>query len=88
MEEPPRVERILSSRGISLSDASTILRSFLSTLDDNHGFSQDARTATRADRDHDSANDDSAPRKSRPTKEETILEQLDSLWDDAKRQLG
>ena len=37
MEEPPKIERILSSRGVSLSDAASLLESFLSNIDQYHG---------------------------------------------------
>lgn len=37
MEEPPKIERILSSRGVSLSDAASLLKSFLSNIDQYHG---------------------------------------------------
>lgn len=39
MEEPPKVERIVSSKGVSIADAASLLRSFLSKIDqydDNH----------------------------------------------------
>ena len=37
MEEPPKVERLLSSRGISLSNAANILKSYVSIIDEHHG---------------------------------------------------
>ena len=37
MEEPPKVERLLSSRGISLSNAASILKSYVSIIDQHHG---------------------------------------------------
>ena len=41
MEEPPKIERILSSRGVSLSDAASLLKSFLSNIDQYHGRHDD-----------------------------------------------
>ena len=41
MEEPPKVERIVSSRGVSIADAASMLKSFLSKIDqydDNHQY--------------------------------------------------
>jgi hypothetical protein len=41
MEEPPKVERIVSSRGVSIADAASMLKSFLSKIDqydDNHHY--------------------------------------------------
>ena len=35
MEEPPKIERLISSRGITLSDASNILKSYVAIID--HG---------------------------------------------------
>ena len=75
MEEPPRIDRILSSRGISLSDTATILQSFLSTLDNNHGVKDDTVTTAKSP-----TKSTDTPRKSRnEIEEEAILKQFDLL---------
>ena len=83
MEEPPRIEKVTSSRGISLSDTATILQSFIDTLDNDHGTSsQDdslkipAVTAVS----ENSADKMNTPRKTRQeAEEESILRQFDLL---------
>lgn len=37
MEEPPRIDRIISSQGVSLVDAASLLKSFLLDIDQYHG---------------------------------------------------
>ena len=37
MEESPKIERLISSHGITLSDAANILKSYLTIIDDHHG---------------------------------------------------
>jgi hypothetical protein len=37
MEEPPKVERIVSSKGVSIADAASLLKSFLSKIDQYDG---------------------------------------------------
>ena len=86
MEEPPRIEKITSSRGISLSDTATILHSFIETLDqDSSALSREdtakpipAETAAAAAA--GSTNNWNTPRKTREQiEEETILKQFDLL---------
>ena len=36
MEEPPKIERIVSSQGVSLSDTATILKAYLANIDQHH----------------------------------------------------
>ena len=88
MEEPPRIEKITSSRGISLSDTATILHSFIETLDqDSSALSREdtakpvpAENATAAAAVAGSTNNWNTPRKTREQiEEETILKQFDLL---------
>ena len=80
MEEPPRIEKITSSRGISLSDTATILQSFINTLDNDHGrSSQDGsfKISAASESTPDKMN---TPRKTRQEiEEESILRQFDLL---------
>ncbi|KAL3803126.1 hypothetical protein HJC23_003401 [Cyclotella cryptica] len=79
MEEPPRIEHIVSSRGISISDTASILQAFLATLDNNHVAPQDRGEAMNvtSSNDHNNWN---TPRKSRQEKEEeSILKQFDLI---------
>ena len=53
MEEPPKVERIISSRGVSIDNAASLLKLFLSKIDqydDSHDegddFFQESRKAS------------------------------------------
>ena len=48
MEEPPKVERLLSSRGISLSNAANILKSYVSIIDQHHGPIVDPSSSSSA----------------------------------------
>lgn len=86
MEEPPRIEKVTSSRGISLSDAGSILQSFIDTLDNDHDGttsshhdnppSTPAVTATSST----ANNANTTPRKTRQEiEEEAILKQFDLL---------
>lgn len=79
MEEPPRIEHIVSSRGISISDTAAILQAFLATLDNQHFASQDHAEAEKMTTASDS-NSWNTPRKSRQeTEEESILKQFDLI---------
>jgi hypothetical protein len=84
MEEPPRIEKVTSSRGVSLSDTATILQSFIDTLDNDHGTpSHDGTTKTSAvaaAAANGSAGKCNTPRKTRQElEEESILKQFDLL---------
>ena len=65
MEEPPRIERILSSRGLPLADAAAILRTYVSNIDQYH-FHHDGVSSVNDDSDELTAK----PRKDRTTSEE------------------
>lgn len=84
MEEPPRIEKVTSSRGVSLSDTATILQSFIDTLDNDHGTSSHDGTtktsAAAAAAANGSAGKYNTPRKTRQElEEESILKQFDLL---------
>jgi len=86
MEEPPRIEKIASSRGVSLSDTATILQSFIETLDQDHSASSQEDAAKPAAAEAatvaaaGSTNKWNTPRKTREQiEEETILKQFDLL---------
>lgn len=79
MEEPLRIEHILSSRGISISDTAAILQAFLATLDNHHFASKNNGEAEKATVASDS-NSWNKPRKSRQEmEEESILKQFDLI---------
>jgi hypothetical protein len=79
MEEPPRIEHIVSSRGISISDTAAILQAFLATLDNHHFAPQDHAEAEKTTTASDS-NSWNTPRKSRQEmEEESILKQFDLI---------
>lgn len=42
MEEPPKIERIITTRGISLLDTATILKAYMSDIDRYHHHTTDA----------------------------------------------
>jgi hypothetical protein len=84
MEEPPRIENVTSSRGASLSDAGSILDSFINTLDSQgQGASQpiDAKPSTPAKAAAGTSSTAAVtPRKTRAElEEESILKQFDLL---------
>jgi hypothetical protein len=84
MEEPPRIEKVTSSRGVSLADAGSILDSFINTLDSQgHGASQaiDASPSTPTKAEAATSTTAAAtPRKSyAELEEESILKQFDLL---------
>ena len=90
MEEPPKIERIISSRAVSLADASSILNSYVSDLDRYHQHASQQWDGTYDDDDHDGKgdgdggeNDDAnatpARRSRREREEETLLAQMDQL---------
>lgn len=84
MEEPPRIEKVTSSRGISLSDAGSILQSFIDTLDNDHDGTtsshHDKPSSTPAVTATSSTNANTTPRKTRQEiEEEAILKQFDLL---------
>ncbi|KAL7468628.1 hypothetical protein ACHAXS_008869 [Conticribra weissflogii] len=81
MEEPPRIERIISSRGINLADTATILQAYLCSIDDFHKSSpidEGAADETAANGETGSNHDGNAtPRKSRQEiEDDTLLRQL------------
>ncbi|KAL7484481.1 hypothetical protein ACHAW6_010124 [Cyclotella cf. meneghiniana] len=79
MEEPPRIEHIVSSRGISISDTAAILQAFLATLDNHHFSPKNHGEAEKATVASDS-NSWNKPRKSRQEmEEESILKQFDLI---------
>mmetsp|Transcript_28759 Transcript_28759/g.61331 ORF Transcript_28759/g.61331 Transcript_28759/m.61331 type:complete len:225 (-) Transcript_28759:146-820(-) len=84
MEEPPKIERIVSSKGISLSDTATILKAYLSNIDQHHHEvppldkdNEDEQDATTSNEDNDK---NKTPRKSRHDwEEEALIAQMDAL---------
>lgn len=89
MEEPPKVERIVSSRGVSIADAASLLKSFLSKIDEfdyNHHFGRESRkdtvaaAATTSTTTPQYENGKSPPRKSwEEREEEALIAQMDKL---------
>eukprot|EP01082_Thalassiosira_pseudonana_P004368 g4019.t1 g4019 contig15:163675-164340(+) len=78
MEEPPRIEKILSSQGVSLSDTAMILQAYLATIDHHHHRHPSEQPAHDDDDDND--DDTVKPRKSRQEmQEEALLKQMDQL---------
>jgi len=86
MEEPPKIERIVSSQGISLSDSGTILTAYLSSIDQYHQtptstlvkFEDDENSAAASQDEVDKSAE--APRKSRQEREEeALIAQMDQL---------
>lgn len=99
MEEPPKIERIISSRGASLSGAAAILQTYVSNIDQYHYHQDDYPsvnngrnnlTATpREDRatteNEDGEKSECNPRKSRQEREEeSLLAQMDQLANSSK----
>lgn len=60
MEEPPKIERLLSSRGITLSDASNILKSYVAIIDHHYGPPHNKPRSSTKD-DDDGIDDDTTP---------------------------
>ncbi|KAL9188373.1 hypothetical protein ACHAXT_006751 [Thalassiosira profunda] len=93
MEEPPKIERIVASRGVSLSDTASILKRYISTIDQHHLHHE---AATPADDDLDDDLDEAISnaidaetatptRKSRQElEEERLIAQMDRLADTNK----
>ncbi len=91
MEEPPKIECIVASQGISIYDTSTILKSYLSSLDQYHKGGDehaDSMDDTKPSADEEGGEDteeggDSSktpPRKSREERqEEALIAQMDQL---------
>ena len=84
MEEPPKIEHLLSSRGISLSDAATILKSYVAIIDKHHAPRQPATASAAASSNNDANNDNTNKNtdndnnnngQSRPDKELTSREE-------------
>mmetsp|Transcript_7664 Transcript_7664/g.14039 ORF Transcript_7664/g.14039 Transcript_7664/m.14039 type:complete len:231 (+) Transcript_7664:156-848(+) len=81
LEEPPRIERIVSSRGINLADTATILQAYLSSIDDFHkptpideGEGDETAAIGETGNNHDG---NATPRKSRQEiEDENLLQQL------------
>mmetsp|Transcript_21042 Transcript_21042/g.34493 ORF Transcript_21042/g.34493 Transcript_21042/m.34493 type:complete len:246 (+) Transcript_21042:97-834(+) len=49
MEEPPKIDRLLSSHGITLSNASNTLKAYVSMIDHHHGPRQPPSSSTPID---------------------------------------
>ncbi|KAL7545828.1 hypothetical protein ACHAWF_009180 [Thalassiosira exigua] len=88
MEEPPKIERIVASQGISLSDTASILKAYLSTVDQYHHEAQPAaeddadrtETSTKGDLAEGDNGKGATPRKSRQEREEeALIAQMDRL---------
>lgn len=89
MEEPPRIERILSSQGISLSDTASILNSYLSNIDRYHQYLAAVDTSSSTVPSYEEIPDKISenniikggkPNKSRQEREEeALIAQMDQL---------
>lgn len=91
MEEPPKIERIVSSRGISLSDTATILKAYLANIDQHYHRPVDNNVApyeeegdeediTNNNTDSKSNTNNTTSRKSRQEREEeALIAQMDHL---------
>mmetsp|Transcript_47035 Transcript_47035/g.99967 ORF Transcript_47035/g.99967 Transcript_47035/m.99967 type:complete len:202 (+) Transcript_47035:168-773(+) len=80
MEEPPKIERIISSRGVSLADTAVILKSYLSGIDRYHHH--DSRPTTTSEQEETTSNEngEETPRQSRREREEeALIAQMDQL---------
>ena len=83
LEEPPKIDRIVSSRGISLSDTAKILTSYLSNIEQFHHESPTASTAVSdsdaggATNEEGSAEADNNNKMSK--REEALIAQMDQL---------
>ena len=83
LEEPPKIDRIVSSRGISLSDTAKILTSYLSNIEQFHHESPTASPAV-SDSDAGGATNEegaeSADNNNKMSKrEEALIAQMDQL---------
>ena len=91
MEEPPKIERIVSSQGVSLSDTATILKAYLANIDQHHHHQPadsnvapyeeegDEEDITNNNTDKSNTNN-TTPRKSRQEREEeALIAQMDQL---------
>lgn len=92
MEEPPKIERIVSSQGVSLSDTATILKAYLANIDQHHHHQPadsnvapyeeegDEEDITNNNTDNKSKTNNTTPRKSRQEREEeALIAQMDQL---------
>mmetsp|Transcript_37785 Transcript_37785/g.61745 ORF Transcript_37785/g.61745 Transcript_37785/m.61745 type:complete len:231 (+) Transcript_37785:221-913(+) len=92
MEEPPKIERIISTQGVSLSDTATILKTYVSNIDQYHHHpdvqplvdNDDNEHAITSQEEQASSNDHDkkaeTPRKSRQEREEeALIAQMDQL---------
>lgn len=96
MEEPPKIERIISVQGVTLSDTATILKTYLADIDqyhhhpsvvDSNSPEHGAATVTQEDQTPQPKGNDKyshdTPRKSRQEREEeALIAQMDRLVDD------
>jgi len=84
MEEAPKIERVVASQGISISDTAKILSSYLSKVNHHHhqsiNFNETSKDDnTNLDNDED-ANNKSPIRKSKQEREEdALIAQMDQL---------
>mmetsp|Transcript_3270 Transcript_3270/g.7237 ORF Transcript_3270/g.7237 Transcript_3270/m.7237 type:complete len:242 (+) Transcript_3270:54-779(+) len=92
MEEPPKIERIISLQGVTLSDTSTILTTYLADIDqyhhhptavDHYSPEHGTTTVTQEDQTPQSKRNgkfSDTPRKSRQEREEeALIAQMDRL---------
>lgn len=92
MEEPPKIERIISSQGVSLPDTATILKTYVSNIDQYHHqpdvqplVDNDDNEDTTMSQDEQATSNDhdkkaETPRKSRQEREEeALIAQMDQL---------
>ena len=85
MEEPPRIERIIDSQGISLADTATILKRYISTIDQHHLHHEAPANADDSD-DFDEAiteaiDDADAATPARKSRDELMEERLIAQMD-------
>jgi hypothetical protein len=81
MEEAPKIERVVASQGISLSDTAKILTSYLSKVNHHNHLGITSKDDTNLDNDDgDYTNNKSPIRKSKQEREEdALIAQMDQL---------
>ena len=76
MEEAPKIERLISSRGIALSDAANILKSYVAIIDHHHGPRKPSSADDIAPSSDDGGDDDTNKKSRQDLAEEKEEERL------------
>ncbi len=93
MEEAPKIERLISSRGITLSDASKILKSYVAIIDHHDGphklsSSSDGDAPSSSNNGGDDTNKRSRQDLAEEREEERLLARLNQLDPKESNRLG